>query len=72
LTLCIRNDFIDILSQKLVHSNSDRAAASAVGDFNGDGKRIFSLVVLRVKAAIYFQNATGFSKRLAEVKSSVF
>jgi hypothetical protein len=27
-------------------------------------KKIFSLVVPRVKAAIYFQNATGFLKDL--------
>lgn len=59
------NDFIDILSQKLIpYQRSDRGLATAVGDLNGDGKEdIFFGSSKGKKAAIYFQNASGFSKK---------
>ncbi|MBC7748712.1 MAG: VCBS repeat-containing protein [Methylotenera sp.] len=70
------NDFIDILSQKLIpYQRSDRGAATAIGDLNGDGKDdIFFGGSKGKKAAIYFQNAKGFSKKgLAEIeKDSIF
>ncbi len=70
------NDFIDILSQKLIpYQRSDRGAATAVGDLNGDGKEdIFFGGSKGKKASIYFQNASGFSKKgFAEIeKDSIF
>ncbi|MGO4904614.1 FG-GAP-like repeat-containing protein [Flavobacterium sp. W20_MBD1_R3] len=70
------NDFVDILSQKLIpYQRTDRGAATAVGDLNGDGKDdIFFGASKDKKASIYFQNATGFSKNgfAAIEKDSVF
>ncbi|MDI5886714.1 VCBS repeat-containing protein [Flavobacterium yafengii] len=70
------NDFIDILSQKLIpYQRSDRGAATAVGDLNGDGKEdIFFGGSKGKKASIYFQNASGFSKKgfAAIEKDSIF
>ncbi|MDI5893728.1 VCBS repeat-containing protein [Flavobacterium algoritolerans] len=70
------NDFIDILSQKLIpYQRSDRGAATAVGDLNGDGKEdIFFGGSKGKKVSIYFQNASGFSKKgfAAIEKDSIF
>lgn len=70
------NDFIDILTQKLIpYQRSDRATATAIADLNGDGKEdIFFGGSKGKKATIYFQNATGFSKKgfAAIEKDSVF
>lgn len=70
------NDFIDILSQKLIpYQRSDRGSATTIADLNGDGKEdIFFGGSKGKKAAIYFQNATGFSKKgfSAIEKDSIF
>ena len=70
------NDFIDILSQKLIpYQRSDRGAATAVGDLNGDGKDdIFFGASKDKKASIYIQNPNEFSQnRFAAIeKDSVF
>jgi hypothetical protein len=70
------NDFIDILSQKLIpYQRSDRGPATAIGDLNGDGKEdIFFGSSKGKKAAIYLQTSTGFSKKVfaAIEKDSVF
>ncbi|MFV8268645.1 VCBS repeat-containing protein [Flavobacterium sp. GT2N3] len=70
------NDFIDILSQKLIpYQRSDRGAATAVGDLNGDGKDdIFFGASKDKKASIYIQNLNGFSQNgfAAIEKDSVF
>ena len=59
------NDFIDFLAQKLIpYQRSDRGPATAIGDLNGDGKEdIFFGGSKGKKAAIYLQNANGFSKK---------
>ena len=70
------NDYVDFLVQKLIpYQRSDRGAATAIGDLNDDGKEdIFFGGSKGKKAAIYFQNATGFSnKGVAEIeKDSIF
>ncbi|MFV8370989.1 VCBS repeat-containing protein [Flavobacterium sp. LB2P74] len=70
------NDFIDILSQKLIpYQRTDRGAATAVGDLNGDGKDdIFFGASKDKKASIYIQNPNGFVKKgfAAIEKDSVF
>lgn len=70
------NDYIDFVYQKLIpYGRSDRGPATAIGDLNGDGKEdIFFGGSKGKKAAIYIQNANGFSKKgYAEIeKDSVF
>ena len=70
------NDYVDFLVQKLIpYQRSDRGAATAIGDLNDDGKEdIFFGGSKGKKAAIYFQNATGFSnKGVSEIeKDSIF
>jgi hypothetical protein len=70
------NDFIDILSQKLIpYQRTDRGAATAVGDLNGDGKDdIFFGASKDKKASIYIQNPNGFVKKgfAAIEKDSIF
>ena len=70
------NDFIDFLVQKLIHyQRSDRGAATAIGDLNGDGKDdIFFGASKGKKAAVYLQNPKGFAKKsFNEIeKDSVF
>ncbi|WP_121338563.1 VCBS repeat-containing protein [Flavobacterium sp. 123] len=70
------NDYIDFLAQKLIpYQRSDRSAATAIGDLNGDGKEdIFFGGSRGKKAAVYIQNKTGFTKKLvSEIeKDSVF
>ncbi len=63
------NDFTDFLAQKLIpYQHSDRDPATAIGDLNGDGKEdIFFGGAKGKKAAIYFQNATGYSKKTPKV-----
>ncbi|MFE3869905.1 VCBS repeat-containing protein [Flavobacterium sp. ZS1P70] len=60
------NDFIDILTQKLIpYQRSDRGPATAVGDLNGDGKEdIFFGGSKGKKAAVFLQNPQGFSKKI--------
>lgn len=59
------NDFIDFLVQKLIpYERSDRGAATAIGDLNGDGKDdIFFGASKGKKAAVYLQNPKGFTKK---------
>nr|WP_315186449.1 VCBS repeat-containing protein [uncultured Flavobacterium sp.] len=70
------NDYIDFLAQKLIpYQRSDRSAATAIGDLNGDGKEdIFFGGSRGKKAAVYIQNKTGFTKKpVSEIeKDSVF
>ncbi len=70
------NDFIDFLVQKLIpYQRSDRGAATAIGDLNGDGKDdIFFGASKGKKAAVYLQNPKGFAKKsFNEIeKDSVF
>ena len=70
------NDFIDFLVQKLIpYQRSDRGAATAIGDLNGDGKDdIFFGASKGKKAAVYLQNPKGFTKKsFNEIeKDSVF
>lgn len=70
------NDFIDFLVQKLIpYQRSDRGAATAIGDLNGDGKDdIFFGASKGKKAAVYLQNPKGFAKKsFIEIeKDSVF
>lgn len=70
------NDFIDFLVQKLIpFQRSDRGAATAIGDLNGDGKDdIFFGASKGKKAAVYLQNPKGFTKKsFNEIeKDSVF
>lgn len=70
------NDYIDFLAQKLIpYQRSDRGAATAIGDLNNDGKEdIFFGGSKGKKAMIYFQNASGFAKKVvAEIeKDSIF
>jgi enediyne biosynthesis protein E4 len=59
------NNFVDFLTQKLIpYKRSDRGAATAVGDMNGDGKDdIFFGNAKGKTAEIYFQNGNGFTKK---------
>ncbi len=70
------NDFIDFLVQKLIpYQRSDRGAATAIGDLNGDGKDdIFFGASKGKKVAVYLQNPKGFAKKsFNEIeKDSVF
>lgn len=70
------NDYIDFLAQKLIpYQRSDRSAATAIGDLNGDGKEdVFFGGSRGKKAAVYIQNKTGFTKKpVSEIeKDSVF
>lgn len=70
------NDYVDFLAQKLIpYQRSDRSAATAIGDLNGDGKEdIFFGGSRGKKAAVYIQNKTGFTKKpVSEIeKDSVF
>ncbi|MFV7234409.1 VCBS repeat-containing protein [Flavobacterium sp. ZB4R12] len=70
------NDYIDFVFQKLIpYQRSDRGPATAIGDLNGDGKEdVFFGGSKGKKAAIYFQNQSGFAKKeFAEIeKDSVF
>ncbi|MGO4817540.1 VCBS repeat-containing protein [Flavobacterium sp. W22_SRS_FP1] len=61
------NDYADFLAQKLIpYQHSDRGPATAIGDLNGDGKEdIFFGGAKGKKAAIYLQNASGFTRKLA-------
>lgn len=66
------NDYIDFLAQKLIpYQHSDRGPATAIGDLNGDGKAdIFFGGSSGKEAAIYIQNASGFSKqKMASVQN---
>ena len=70
------NDFIDFLVQKLIpYQRSDRGAATAIGDLNGDGKDdIFFGASKGKKAAVYLQNPKGFAKKSFDEieKDSIF
>jgi enediyne biosynthesis protein E4 len=70
------NDFIDFTAQKLIpYQRSDRGPATAIGDLNRDGKEDVYLGSAKGKsAAIYIQNATGFSKKFEKeiVSDSIF
>lgn len=59
------NDFIDVTAQKLIpYQRSDRGPGIVVGDLNNDGKKdIFFGGSQGFQAAIYLQNAKGFSKK---------
>lgn len=59
------DDYIDFLAQKLIpFQRADRGPATAIGDLNNDGKAdIFFGGASGKKAAIYLQNATGFSRK---------
>ncbi len=59
------NDYIDFINQKLIpYQRTDRGPATAIGDLNGDGKEdLFFGGSRNIKAAIYLQNADGFSKK---------
>ena len=59
------NDYTDFLAQKLIpYQHSDRGPATAIGDLNADGKEdLFFGGSKGKKAAIYIQNATGFTKK---------
>lgn len=65
------NDYIDFLAQKLIpYQRSDRGAATAIGDLNGDGKDdVFFGGSKGKKAAVYIQNQKGFAKKpVAEIE----
>jgi hypothetical protein len=70
------NDYTDFLAQKLIpYQHSDRGPATAIGDLNGDGKEdIFFGSAKGKKGSIYFQNATGFTKKASAVieKDSIY
>jgi hypothetical protein len=59
------NDYIDFLAQKLIpYQRSDRGPAVAIGDLNNDGKEdIFFGGSKNIKATIYLQNGSKFSKK---------
>ncbi len=59
------NNFVDFTTQKLIpYQRSDRGKATAVGDLNGDGKDdIFFGNAKGKLAQVYYQTATGFSKK---------
>ncbi|RTY98124.1 hypothetical protein EKL98_15780, partial [Flavobacterium bomense] len=63
------NDYTDFLAQKLIpYQHSDRGPATAIGDLNGDGKEdLFFGGAKGKKAAIYIQNAAGFTKKPSAV-----
>lgn len=70
------NEYIDVLVQKLIpFQRSDRGAATAVGDLNGDGlDDIFFGGAKGKQAAVYFQNPNGFSLKQDKVlaKDSIY
>lgn len=72
----IENNFVDFNVQKLIpYQRSDRGPATVVGDLNNDGKEdIFFGGSKGKEASIYFQNASGFAKKIISniQKDSVF
>ncbi|TRX42393.1 VCBS repeat-containing protein [Flavobacterium restrictum] len=70
------NHYVDFTAQKLIpYQRSDRGAATAVGDLNGDGKDdIFFGAASGRASEIYLQTTNGFAKKAYPTleKDSIF